>query len=139
MAHEGKTVKVHYKGTLSDGRVFDSSQDRDPIEFVMGEGKVIPGFENTVSDMEVGETRTVTIPSDDAYGEHNPEQVVTVAHDQFPDEIDPEEGMMLKVQTPQGDMPVRVKKVEEDGVTLDANHPLAGEDLTFELTLVETA
>jgi len=139
MAHEGNTVKVHYTGTLNDGSIFDSSEGREPLEFVMGEGQVIAGFETAVGAMQIGETRTVTIACADAYGEVNPEQIVTIDKEHFPPEIKPEVGMMLQMQTPQGPMPVRVDAIDDDGVRLDANHPLAGEDLTFELTLVASS
>ncbi len=137
MIEAGKTVKVHYKGTLEDGSVFDSSEDRDPIEFEIGSGMLLPGFENTVAEMEVDETRTVNIPSKEAYGDVNDEMVGEIPRSNLPDDIEPEVGMVLSMQSPDGDMPVRVVAVDEENLTLDANHPLAGKDLTFELTLVE--
>jgi peptidylprolyl isomerase len=137
MADNGSTVAVHYKGMLDDGSVFDSSEGRDPLEFVLGEGKVIPGFEQAVADMEVGDSKTVKIPCAEAYGERNEDMMMAVPREQVPPEITPEVGMMLQVQTPQGPMPVRVGKVTDENIMLDANHPLAGQDLTFELELVE--
>jgi len=137
MTEPGKNVRVHYKGTLADGTVFDSSEGRDPIEFELGTGSVIPGFENAVAEMEVAETRTVTIPFAEAYGEKREEMVGQVDRASLPEEITPEVGMMLTMQTPDGDLPVRIIELDEESMTIDANHPLAGEDLTFELTLVE--
>ena len=139
MIEAGKTVKVHYKGTLEDGSVFDSSESRDPIEFEMGSGALIPGFENTVAKMEVDETRTVTIPSAEAYGDMNDEMVGEIPRSNLPDDIEPEVGMVLSMQSPDGEMPVRVVALDEENLTLDANHPLAGKNLTFELTLIEVS
>ncbi|MDX1624493.1 MAG: FKBP-type peptidyl-prolyl cis-trans isomerase, partial [Gemmatimonadota bacterium] len=109
-----------------------------PLEFQIGESQVIPGFEDTVVEMEEGQSRTETIPTDRAYGERQEERVVQVDRDQFPDDIEPEEGQQLQVQQPDGSsVPVTVTDVSGEEVTLDANHPLAGEDLTFEIELVE--
>ena len=137
MIDNGKTVKVHYKGTLDDGTVFDTSEDRDPLEFEIGAGVVIPGFEEAVKTMAVDETKSVTIPSAEAYGEYHEDMCGEFPRDQLPDEITPEVGMQLAMQTPEGEMPVRITALNDDMLTLDANHPLAGQDLTFELTLVE--
>lgn len=137
MVLPGSTVKVHYKGTLNDGSVFDSSEGRDPIEFQVGAGQVIPGFDAAIQQMEAGGNQTITIPSAEAYGAVRPEMIATVPHAQFPDDFTPEVGQMLQLNTPQGELPVRVIEIQENGVTLDGNHPLAGQDLTFELTLVE--
>lgn len=139
MIDNGKTVKVHYTGTLEDGTVFDSSQERDPIEFEIGAGTVIPGFEEAIKEMAVEETKTITIPSAEAYGEYREDMCGDFPRDQLPDEITPEVGMVLEMQTPEGDMPVRITALEDETLTLDANHPLAGQDLTFELTLVDVA
>ena len=136
MIEAGKTVKVHYKGTLNDGTVFDSSEGRDPIEFELGGGTVIPGFETAVGEMEVDETKSVTIPSAEAYGEINQDMVGLVPRSNLPDDIEPEVGMVLSMQSPDGEMPVRIVELDGENLTLDANHPLAGQDLTFELTLV---
>lgn len=139
MVAPGKTVKVHYKGTLDDGSVFDSSEGRDPLEFQVGSGQVIPGFDAAIQDMEVGATKTVTIPSTEAYGAAREEMIATVPRAQFPSDLDLEIGLTLELSTPQGPLPVRVVEIEEEGVTIDGNHPLAGLDLTFELTLVSAA
>jgi peptidylprolyl isomerase len=136
MIDNGKTVKVHYTGTLEDGTVFDSSQDRDPIEFEIGAGTVIPGFEEAIKEMAVEETKTITIPCAEAYGEYREDMCGDFPREQLPAEITPEVGMVLEMQTPEGDMPVRITALEDETLTLDANHPLAGQDLTFELTLV---
>ena len=138
MIEAGKTVKVHYKGTLNDGTVFDSSEGRGPIEFEIGAGTVIPGFETTVAEMAVDETKSVTIPCAEAYGDVNENMVGQIPRDHLPDDIEPEVGMVLSMQSPDGEeMPVRVIELDEEHLTLDANHPLAGQDLTFELTLLE--
>ncbi len=137
MIENGKTVKVHYKGTLSDGTVFDTSEGRDPIAFVIGEGSVIPGFENAVAAMEVDETRTITIPCAEAYGETRDEMIGQIPRANLPQDMEPEVGMMLQMNSPEGSIPVRIVGLDAENVTLDANHPLAGQDLTFELTLVE--
>lgn len=130
-------VKVHYKGTLSDGQVFDSSEGRDPLEFTVGTGQVIPGFENGILGMEIDESKTIEIPSAEAYGEPKAEMIQEVPMSQLPEEIKPEVGMQLMTQTPDGQqIPLVVTEVKEDTITVDANHPLAGKDLTFELTLV---
>ncbi len=137
MIESGKTVKIHYKGTLEDGTVFDSSEGRDPLAFDIGAEQVIPGFEAAVVAMDTGETTTVTIPCGEAYGETRDEMVGQIPRASLPDDLEPEVGMMLQMDSPDGAMPVQVVQVEDDTVTLDGNHPLAGKDLTFELTLVE--
>lgn len=137
-AKTGDTVRVEYVGKLTDGTVFDSSEGSDPLEFTLGEGRVIPGFENAVSGMEVGETNSVTIAAADAYGEADPKLHIPVPRERFPDDIDPAVGQSLQVTLANGNtMPVTVMEVAEETVTLDANHPLAGEDLEFEITLRE--
>ncbi|RKZ12944.1 peptidylprolyl isomerase [bacterium] len=137
MIENGKTVKVHYKGTLADGTVFDSSDGRDPLEFETGSDQVIPGFEAAVVAMSPGDTTTVTLECEDAYGERRDEMQGQVPRESMPDDMELEVGMMLQMETEDGPMPVRVIEVDDSAVTLDANHPLAGEDLTFELTLVD--
>ncbi len=137
MIEAGKTVKVHYKGTFDDGTVFDSSEGRDPIEFEVGSGTVIPGFDATVAEMDVEETRSVTIPCEEAYGIVNEEMVGQIPRSNLPEDIEPEVGMVLSMQSQDGEMPVRIVAMEDDQLTMDANHPLAGQNLTFELTLVE--
>ena len=135
---EGDTVKVHYTGKVSDGSVFDSSKEREPLEFTIGEGKLIPGFEKAVVGMDVGDSNTVTIPSDEAYGEKRDDMVVDVEKNQIPEDIKPEVGQQLQIQQKDGNpIPVVVTDVTDDSVKLDANHPLAGEDLTFEIEVIE--
>lgn len=136
----GDTVKVHYKGTLKDGSVFDTSEGREPLEFKLGEGQLIPGFETAVEDLTQGNSKTVTIPSEEAYGEKREDLVITVPKNDLPDEIEPEVGMQLQVNQPDGkSIPVRITNIEEESIIIDANHPLAGEELTFEIELVEIA
>lgn len=136
-AKRGDTVHVHYKGTLDDGSVFDSSEGSEPIVFTIGAGEVIPGFEHAVEGMTTGEKKTQHIPAGDAYGEHRDELVFTVSREQMPDGTDIEVGDMLRVGFPDGSSAaVQVAGIEAEGVTLDANHPLAGKNLTFELELV---
>lgn len=135
---EGDTVKVHYTGKLEDGEIFDTSQDGDPLEFEIGGGKVIPGFEQSVVGMIEGESKTVEIPSDEAYGPHHQELVLDIEMDQFPKDLDPEVGQQFKMRQPDGRaIIVAVTEITEDSVTLDANHPLAGKDLTFDIQLIE--
>jgi len=137
-ATHGDTVRVHYTGTLDDGTPFDSSEGREPLEFTLGGGQVIPGFDAGVTGMEPGETKTVRIPADEAYGPRRDEMMLQVSPDQFPEGMDPQVGQQLQLRQPDGQaVVVRVAEVSSEGVTLDANHPLAGEDLTFELTLAE--
>jgi len=140
MIEQGQKVKIHYTGTLDDGSRFDSSVGRDPLVFEMGAGMVIPGFEKGVADMQVGEKKTIHIPAAEAYGERREDLVMAFDRSQFPEGIDPEVGMMLQMQGPQGQpVPVTVTAVEEQSITLDANHQLAGQNLNFELELVEVA
>ena len=137
-AKSGDTVKVHYKGKLADGTVFDSSEGRDPLEFAIGEGQIIPGFEQAVIGMAPGESKTAEISSEEAYGPHRPEMVLEVDREQIPQDIEVETGQQLQVQHPSGQqIPVVVTGVAESKVTLDANHPLAGQDLTFDIELVK--
>jgi peptidylprolyl isomerase len=137
MIEEGKTVKVHYKGTLADGTVFDTSEGGDPIDFEIGSGQVIPGFDAAVRNMAVDQTETVQIICAEAYGETREEMIGDIPRSELPADLEPEVDMVLEMQSPEGAMPVRIVAVAEETVTLDANHPLAGHDLTFELTLVE--
>lgn len=137
-AQAGDTVKIHYTGILDDGSQFDSSQGREPLEFTLGSGQVIPGFDAGVTGMEVGESKTVRIPAAEAYGEKRDDMMLEVNREQIPAEIDVELGMGLALQGPDGrPTSVTVADISEDTVTLDANHQLAGEALTFELELVE--
>jgi len=131
------TVKVHYTGTLTDGTIFDSSEDREPLEFTLGQGMLIPGFESAVIGMAVNETRTCNIPCDEAYGEKNPEMVQQVPKSQLPEDLKAEIGMQLMSSMPDGsEFPVMVIDVTDENITVDANHPLAGQDLTFEIKVV---
>lgn len=134
---DGDSVKVHYTGTLNDGTVFDSSRDREPLEFTLGSGMLIPGFEAAVLGMGVGNTTKVTIAPENAYGEVNEELVMDIPASQVPAHITPEVGMMLQLQTDDGVMEVVIAEVNDDTIVLDANHPLAGQELTFEIEVVE--
>lgn len=137
-AKEGDTVQVHYTGKLEDGTIFDTSDEQTPLEFTIGSGQIIPGFERAVVGMEPGETKTATIQSEEAYGPRREEMTITVEREQFPEDINPEPGQQLQVQQPDGRMAlVVVSDVTESTVTLDANHPLAGQPLTFDIRLVD--
>ena len=137
-AKMGDTVKVHYTGRLPDGTEFDSSNNEEPLEFKLGEGDVIPGFEQAVIGMEPGETKTAAISKDDAYGDYDDELILEVDLAEFPDNIAPEVGQHLQLRQEDGEpFAVVVTEVGDDAVTLDANHPLAGQDLTFEIKLLE--
>lgn len=132
------TVKVHYTGKLTSGEVFDSSKDREPLEITVGQGQLIPGFENGLIDMEENEKKTLNIPSSEAYGDVRKELVQEVPKSQLPEEIKPEVGMPLVSKTPQGqEIQLVVTEVKDDAITVDANHPLAGKDLVFDIELVE--
>lgn len=136
-AKTGDTVRVHYTGSLTDGTVFDSSREREPLSFQVGAGQVIAGFNDAVEGMEVGDKVDVTIESKDAYGDYREDFVINVNPSDIPDEIDPEVGMDLQLhQQDGGAIPVKITAVSDDAVTLDANHPLAGKDLKFEIELV---
>jgi peptidylprolyl isomerase len=138
MIENGKKVKIHYTGTLDDGSQFDSSAGRDPLEFEMGAGMVIPGFEQGVADMQVGEKKTIHIPANEAYGERREDMVMDFERAQLPEGLEPQVGMGLQMQTPEGQaVPVQITAIAEESITIDANHPLAGKDLNFELELVE--
>lgn len=137
-AQQGDTVRIHYTGSLEDGTVFDTSENRDPLEFTLGEGEVISGFENAVQGMAEGETKTAEVPPDHAYGPRRDDLVLTVAKEQLPADLEPEVGDQLEMRTQDGQaFPVKVTQVGEEQVQLDANHPLAGEALIFEIELVE--
>jgi len=134
----GDTVRVHYEGSLADGTVFDSSRNREPFEFTLGEKTVIDGFENAVIGMEVGEKKRITIPPEEAYGPHLQELVIVVPRDRLPDDLEAVVGMVLELHSDDGrSMSARVTELDGESVTLDANHPLAGESLTFEIELME--
>ncbi len=129
-------VAVHYTGTLADGTVFDSSKDREPLEFTMGKQMLIPGFENALMGKTVGDTITVTIPPEEAYGEMDEALIFEVPRAELPEHIQPELGMMLSLSNEEGDMNVEICKVTDDSVALNANHPLAGQALTFEIEVI---
>ena len=137
-AQQGDMVKVHYTGRLADGTTFDTSLQRAPLEFTLGEGDLIPGFEQAVLGMAPGESRTTTIPSDQAYGPHHPERVMDVERHHLPADLQPSIGQRLHMTRQDGsELAAVVTAVTEAQVTLDANHPLAGRDLIFDITLVE--
>ncbi|NIA20666.1 MAG: peptidylprolyl isomerase [Anaerolineaceae bacterium] len=137
---DGDTVKVHYTGKLDDGTVFDSSVGGDPLEFTMGQGQLIEGFESTVLGMGVGESRTATMAAEQAYGPRHDDLLLTVPREELPPGLQPEVGRQLRSEQDDGqEMVMTVTGVSETEVTLDANHPLAGQALTFEIELVEIA
>lgn len=137
-AKSGDTVRIHYTGTLEDGTQFDSSDGRDPLEFALGGGQVIPGFDSAVDGMTVGDSKSVTIEPDQAYGQRHEQLVQEVPKSALPEEMEPATGMQLQSQSPDGQvMNLVVTEVREDSITVDANHPLAGQALTFAIELVE--
>jgi peptidylprolyl isomerase len=138
-AKDGDTVQVNYTGKLADGTVFDSSVGRDPLEFTLGKGDMIPGFEKAVLGMKVGEKKTITIPADEAYGPHLDEMVIEVSRDRLPKDREPKVGQMLETTAQNGEtIRFTITNVSDNGtVTLDANHPLAGKDLTFDIELLK--
>lgn len=139
-AQNGDTVRIHYTGTLEDGTVFDSSRQRDPLEFTLGQGKLIPGFETGVIGMTQGAKKTVTIAPEDGYGEHHEAMVATIDRSDIPEDLKPEIGQQLQVSRPDGKtFNVILTGMDETSITVDANHPLAGKTLKFELELVEFA
>ena len=134
----GDIVKVHYTGTLKDGTVFDTSREREPLEFTLGEGSLIEDFEQAVIGMQVGQSKTVTIPAEKAYGPHRDELIFVLERNQLPDDLDPKVGQQLQAKQPEGQTSiVTIIDVSEMSITVDANHPLAGKDLTFEIELIE--
>ena len=137
-ARSGDSVKVHYTGNTNAGEVFDSSVDRDPLQFTIGENQVIPGFEEATIGMEPGDSKKITITTDRAYGPHNPDMVVAIDRSRFPENLEPQVGQQMQMRQSEDQMiVVTVTSVSDSQVTLDANHPLAGKDLTFEIQLVE--
>ncbi|KPK81983.1 MAG: peptidylprolyl isomerase [Gemmatimonas sp. SM23_52] len=137
-AKSGDTVKVHYVGRLEDGRVFDTSAQREPLQFTLGQRNVIPGFEQAVVGMAAGEAKTVQIPPEEAYGQHRSQLVFQVERAKLPPDLEPEVGLELEFRQQDGQsVPLMVTGVSESKVTLDANHPLAGKELTFDIKLVE--
>jgi len=138
VAKDGNTVKVHYTGKLDDGTIFDTSAERHPLEFTIGAGQMIPGFEEAVRGMQVRQVKTVTIPPKEAYGPHLNEMVLVVEREELPPEIHPVVGLQLQMKDENGSVRVvLVTDVSEATITVDANHPLAGKGLTFEIELVE--
>ena len=137
-AASGNKVKVHYTGTFDDGDVFDSSREAEPLEFEVGAGQVIPGFEQAIEGMAVGETKQIRLPEDQAYGPYNPQMVFDADPSQFEAGLAPAVGQQFQTQTDDGTpMLLTVKAVEGEKITLDANHPMAGKTLNFDLELVE--
>ncbi len=135
---KGDVVSVHYVGKLENGTVFDSSKEREPIKFKVGDASIIPGFEQAIMGMKTGEKKTITIDSENAYGPHLKELVSDVEKANFPEDIKPELGLQLELKQPEGPaIVVTVTSISEDKVTLDANHPLAGKDLVFDIELLE--
>lgn len=137
-AKSGDTVRIHYTGKLKDGTRFDSSTGREPLEFALGSGQVIPGFDNAVDGMKVGDSKTVTIAPEQAYGPRHEQLIQEVPKTALPPELEPEIGMQLQSKAPDGQtMQLLVTEVAEQTITVDGNHPLAGQDLTFDIELVE--
>ena len=135
---KGDKIKVHYTGKLQDGSVFDSSIDREPLEFEVGAGMMIAGFDAAVNGMKIGDKKVAEIPANEAYGEVNKEMIVEVKRTQLPPDLEPQVGQQLGMQQPNGQsVPVVVAEVKEESIVIDANHPLAGKDLIFEIELME--
>mgnify|MGYP003580697283 CR=1 FL=1 len=133
----GDTVQVHYKGTLKDGTLFDSSEGRDPLQFEVGKGMVIKGFDDALLGMSIGDKKTVDIPVEQAYGQANPEMVMEFSKSDFPADMAPEAGMQIHLSDNMGNnFPTLIKEVKDETVVIDANHALAGKDLIFEIELV---
>ena len=139
-AQRGNTIKVHYTGTLADGSVFDSSLEREPLQVVLGSGSLIPGFENALLGMNQGENKVVTIAADDAYGAPQADLIYEVGRAEIPGEISVEvDAVLMATDSDGNDVRLIVRAVDDAAVTLDANHPLAGHDLTFDIELLEIA
>jgi len=137
-AKTGDTVKVHYTGKLDDGTIFDTSADREPLEFTIGEKQLIPDFERAVAGMEPGESKSIQIASENAYGPHHEEMVMVIERKDVPEGLNPQVDQRLQVQQQNGQsFVVTVTAVSEESVTLDGNHPLAGKDLNFDIQLTE--
>jgi peptidylprolyl isomerase len=138
VVQKGDTVRVHYHGKLTSGETFDSSEGRDPLEFKVGTGMVIQGFDEGVLDMKQGDKKTVEIPVVNAYGPRDENLLIEFPNEQLPEGLKPEEGMQLQLNNQDGRAyPVVIRSIQENSITLDANHPLAGEDLIFDIELVE--
>jgi len=139
-AKRGDKVQVHYTGKLDDGTVFDTSTEREPLEFTLGEGQVIPGFEKAIEGMTPGQSKTAEIAAAEAYGQHYPEMVLTVPREQLPEDFSPDIGERLELRRSDGrTFVVTVTDTGDEEITVDANHPLAGKDLTFDIELVGIA
>ena len=142
-AKAGDTVRVHYEGQLSDGTIFDSSLEREPIEFILGQDTVIPGFEQAVIGMEVGESKDVSIPPEDGFGDYSEDLVVNIEKTMLPPDINPELGMQLEVSSEEASSEEETPRIftiadiAEDSITLDGNHPLAGAEIAFKIELLE--
>ena len=138
IAGENSKIKVHYTGKLDDGTVFDSSLEREPLEFVIGSGQVVPGFEKGVIGMKVKDKKNIHIPFKEAYGDYREDMVIKVPRSNFPEDIKPEVGMQLQMQQQENSqLLVLIREFDDESITLDANHPLAGQNLNFDLELVE--
>ena len=134
---ENNTVKVNYTGKLSDGQIFDSSEGREPIEFTLGQGQLIPGFEKGLIDMKLNEKKTITIPKEEAYGDVNKDLIQEVKKTELPQDMAPEVGMGLVSKTPDGqEMNLMVVEVRKETIVIDGNHPLAGKELVFDLEVL---
>jgi peptidylprolyl isomerase len=138
-ARTGDTVKVFYTGKLDDGTVFDSNVGQEAMEFTLGQGQLIPGFEKAVLGMKPGDSATTRIAADDAYGPVQEDRIVVLQRSEMPQNIDPKVGQRLQFGSPEGRVVVLVTATTDETVTVDGNHPLAGKDLTFEITLAEIA
>ncbi|MDO6738865.1 peptidylprolyl isomerase [Wenyingzhuangia sp. 2_MG-2023] len=136
-AKQGSTVKVHYTGKLTNDQIFDSSREREPLEFTVGAGQMIPGFDKAVDGMVIGDNKQITIPAEEAYGPRNEEAVFKIPKTQLPEELEPQVGMQLEANREDGQKQMLlIVGIEEEEVVLDANHPLAGQDLIFDIELV---
>jgi peptidylprolyl isomerase len=135
---DGDTIRVHYTGTLPDGSVFDSSRDREPLEMTVGSGEIIPGFEAAVRGMKPGDKKQFTVSPEHAYGDRSEDDIHELSRDMLPDDLEPAPGDQLELETPDGEsFLVTVTGTTEDSITVDANHPLAGQELTFDVELLE--
>ncbi len=137
-AEQGDEVQVHYTGKLEDGTVFDTSEDGEPLNFTIGENRVIPGFEEAVTGMEPGDSKTTEVEPEQAYGEHREDMVMEMERDQIPDDVEPEVGQQLQLRLENGQtVPVLITALGEESVTIDANHPLAGRKLIFDIEVLD--
>jgi peptidylprolyl isomerase len=137
-AKSGDTVKIHYTGTLEDGTVFDTSVEHEPLEFTLGQGQLIPSFEQAVIGMKVGDLKTINIPADQAYGPYRDDLILVIERSQLPEDLDPKVGQQLQmIQADGSSITVIIIEISETTATIDVNHPLAGKNLTFEIELVE--